>query len=214
MLKTIDMTRIVSGKNIRNEHDSEIAELADSIEKQGLINPILVQALENGKYQIIAGHRRYEAVKRLGLPFIECNVIEYLSEKDRILTQIAENTQRKDMSAYELVKVFDDLKAKYKLRQKQIAAMFGKSHTWVTNQYQAVELLELKYGKDIPENAKKLGANNIKYEAKKEITGDETILCAGMKVKVAGHKYTILCSTNEAENNLRAFIKSHKLRRK
>ena len=106
MLKTIDMTRIVSGKNIRNEHDNEIAELADSIEKQGLINPILVQALENGKFQIIAGHRRFEAVKRLGLPFIECNVIEYLSEKDRILTQIAENTQRKDMSAYELVKVF------------------------------------------------------------------------------------------------------------
>ncbi len=89
MLKLLEMSQIVNGKNIRNEHDNEIAELAESIEKQGLINPILVQKRSDGKYVVIAGHRRYEAVKRLGLPHIECNVFEDMNESDVILAQVA-----------------------------------------------------------------------------------------------------------------------------
>ncbi len=67
MLKEIEVEKIESGKNIRNEHDDEIIELMQSIEKQGLINPILVQKKDKGKYEVIAGHRRFEAVKRLSL---------------------------------------------------------------------------------------------------------------------------------------------------
>ena len=93
MLKLLEVTQIVSGKNIRNERDNEIAELADSIERQGLINPILVYKRDDGKYEVIAGHRRFEAVKRLGLPHIECNVFEDMSERDVIFAQIAENVQ-------------------------------------------------------------------------------------------------------------------------
>ena len=49
MLKVLEVSQIVYGKNIRNEHDSEILELAESIEKQGLINPITVQKRDDGK---------------------------------------------------------------------------------------------------------------------------------------------------------------------
>ena len=77
MLKILNMDQIVNGKNIRNEKDSEITELAASILAQGLINPILVQKRQkDGKYVVIAGHRRYEAVKYLGLPHIECNILD------------------------------------------------------------------------------------------------------------------------------------------
>ena len=113
MLKVLEVSKIISVKNIRNEHDKDIAELADSINRQGLINPITVMQVSGGKYRVIAGHRRLEAVKRLGLPHIECQVLESMSEKDIVLTQLAENVQRKNMSAQELVDVFEELKEKY-----------------------------------------------------------------------------------------------------
>ena len=210
MLKVLEVSKIVQGKNIRNERDSEILELAESIERQGLINPILVKEREDGRYEVIAGHRRFEAVKRLGYPHIECNIADDLNEKETILAQIAENVQRKNMSAMELVECFEDMKKRFKMNQRQIATEFGKSETWVTNQYQAYALLQSQFGEKIPKAEKKKTAGQIKYDAKKLMHSQELIICEGMKIQVIGHKYTIFCSTNEAENELRDFIKAHK----
>lgn len=210
MLKVLEVSQIEQGKNIRNERDSEILELAESIDRQGLLNPITVQMGKRGKYVVIAGHRRFEAVKRLGLPHIECNVVNDLNEKEIILAQIAENCQRKQMSAAELVDTFEDLKERFHLKQRAIATMFGKSDTWVTNQYQAVRLLASQYGEKVPKSEKKKTAGQIKNDVKKKMAGSELIIVEGMKIQVMGHKYTIFCQTNEAENALRDFIKSHK----
>jgi ParB/RepB/Spo0J family partition protein len=207
------MDQIVNGKNIRNEKDAEITELAASILAQGLINPILVKKREkDGKYVVIAGHRRYEAVKYLGLPHIECNIVdEDLNDKDIVLTQIAENVQRKNMSAWELVEVFDDLKRRHNLNQKQIGKMFGKSDVWVANQYQAVRQLDSMYGGNIPEEAKKLSYGKVKAQMQDKMGIDkELIICAGMKIKVVGHTYHISCIDNKAENDLRAFIEKRR----
>ena len=211
MFKIIEVAKIKSGKNIRNERDTSIQELADSIERNGLINPIMVKPIGSGKYEVIAGHRRFEAVKRLGLPHIECTVTDETSEKDLMLVQIAENVQRKDMSALELVECFDEMKKRYGIKQNQIARLFNKSDVWVTNQYQAAKLLELQYGKDIPEEVRKMGAGQIKYAAKKQMAEIEHILCKGMEVKVRGHVYTITCVNNKTENALRDFIKARKI---
>ena len=210
MLKVLEVAKIVQGKNIRNERDSEILELADSIDKQGLINPITVQKREDGKYVVVAGHRRFEAIKRLGWPHCECNIFEDLNEKEIILAQIAENCQRKNMSASELVDIFEDLKERFNMNQGAIAKRFGKSEAWVSNQYQAVRLLASQYGEKVPKAEKKKTAGQIKNDVKKKMAGSELIIAEGMKVQVIGHKYTIFCQTNEAENDLRDFIKSHK----
>ena len=210
MLKVLEVSQIEQGKNIRNERDSEILELAESIDRQGLINPITVQKRDDGKYVVIAGHRRFEAIKRLGLPHVECNIMEDLGEKDVILAQIAENCQRKQMSAFELVETFEDMKKRFKMNQKEIAARFGKSETWVSNQYQAVMLLNSQYGDKIPKAELKKTSGQIKHDAKKMMAGHELIIAEGMKVQVIGHKYTFFCQTNEAENELRDFIKQHK----
>lgn len=206
MLKVLEVAKIVQGKNIRNERDSEILELADSIDKQGLINPITVQKREDGNYVVVAGHRRFEAIKRLGWPHVECNIFEDLNEKEIILAQIAENCQRKNMSASELVDVFEDLKERFNMNQGAIARRFGKSETWVSNQYQAVRLLASQYGEKVPKAEKEKTAGQIKNDAKKAMTSSELIICEGMKVQVNGHKYTIYCSDNTTENLLRDFI--------
>ena len=206
MLKLLQVSEIVQGKNIRSEKDSEIFELAESIERQGLINPITVQERDDGKYEVIAGHRRFEAIKRLGYPHVECNILDDLNEKEIILAQIAENCQRKQMSASELVDTFEDLKERFRMNQAAIAKQFGKSDTWVSNQYQAVRLLASQYGEKVPKAEKKKTAGQIKNDAKKAMTSSELIICEGMKVQVNGHKYTIYCSDNTTENLLRDFI--------
>lgn len=206
MLKLLQVSEIVQGKNIRSEKDSEIFELAESIERQGLINPITVQERDDGKYEVIAGHRRFEAIKRLGYPHVECNILDDLNEKEIILAQIAENCQRKQMSAAELVDTFEDLKKRFRMNQAAIAKQFGKSDTWVSNQYQAVRLLASQYGEKVPKAEKKKTAGQIKNDAKKAMTSSELIICEGMKVQVNGHKYTIYCSDNTTENLLRDFI--------
>ena len=210
MLKVLEVSKIVQGKNIRNERDSEILELAESIERQGLINPILVKPLADGNYEVVAGHRRFEAIKRLGYPHIECNIADELNERETILAQIAENVQRKQMSAMELVECFEDMKKRFRMNQRQIATEFGKSETWVCNQYQAYALLQSQYGENVPKAERKKTAGQIKHDAKKLMTSQELIICEGMKVQIVGHRYTIFCSTNEAENELREFIKKHK----
>lgn len=210
MLKVLEVSKIIPVKNIRNEHDNEISELADSINRQGLINPITVMPVSGGKYRIIAGHRRFEAVKRLGFSHIECQVLDSLSEKDIVLTQIAENVQRKNMSAQELVDVFEDLKSRFNIKHKAIARLFGKSEAWVSNQYEAIKILEATYGDQVPAEYRKYSAAKIKSEAKKNMSEEELILCKGMKVKVVGHKYIITCETNDMENELRAMIKKHR----
>ena len=210
MLKVLEVSKIISVKNIRNEHDKDIAELADSINRQGLINPITVMSVSGGKYRVIAGHRRLEAVKRLGLPHIECQVLESMSEKDIVLTQLAENVQRKNMSAQELVDVFEELKEKYHMKQNVIAKLFGKDDPWVSMQYQAIRMLEAQYGDKIPEECRKYSANQIKHMTKKAMIDKEVIFCKGMKVEITGHKYVITCETNDMENELRALIKKHR----
>lgn len=213
MFKIIETEKIVSGKNIRYEKDDEINELAKSIEENGLINPILVKRIAGGKYEVIAGHRRFEAVKRLRMQEIECNITDdIMTEKEVVFAQIAENIQRKDMSALELVDCFDDLKKRFGIKQNQIARYFNKSETWVTNQYQAVKLLDKLYGGKVPEAAQKKTAGQIKLEASKKMGEEiEKLLCKGMSVKIKGHTYTITCVNNATENALRKFIEARKL---
>ena len=213
MFKIIETDKIVSGKNIRYEKDDEINELAKSIEENGLINPILVKRIAGGRYEVIAGHRRFEAVKRLRMQEIECNITDdIMTEKEVVFAQIAENIQRKDMSALELVDCFDDLKKRFGIKQNQIARYFNKSDTWVTNQYQAVKLLDKLYGGKVPEEAQKKTAGQIKLEASKKMGEEiEKLLCKGMSVKIKGHTYTITCVNNATENALRKFIEARKL---
>ena len=210
MLKLLEMKNIVSGKNIRNEHDTEIHELAKSIEKTGLINPILVQKRDDGKYEVIAGHRRYEAVKLLGLPHIECNVFEDLSEQDILITQLAENVQRKNMSAWELVDLFEDMKKRFRMNNDTIAKLMGKSNAWVSNQYEAVKLLESQYGKNIPKEEKKKTFEQIRSVTRKVTTDSEIIICKGMKIKVTGHTYHVYCGDVSVEMALREFFAKYK----
>lgn len=209
MTKMIEVSKIENGTNVRNEKDVTLYELAESINENGLLQPITVRKIKNGKYEVINGHRRLEAVKYLQESFIECNVLD-VNDKERLILQVVENVQRQNMSAYELVEVFNGMKEAYKCNNKAIAHYFNKSEQWVYDNYCAVKLLEKEFGAgNIPEDKKKLSAGIVKATVTKNRKGDaQSCECNGFNVRRKGHSYIINCTKFDAEDALNKFIES------
>lgn len=207
MLKLIKLKDIRSKGNVREGNDEDLLELASDISKNGLLQPLVVREIDAGKYELIAGHRRHAALKMLNEELAECNVID-AADNEIIRLQIAENIQRRNMSACELVEVFN----KFNKTQAQLAKMFNKSQSWVAQQYMAVRELESVYGRNIPDQEKKKGSMTILRDVKAQRTGEaETINCRGFRVVRKGHDYKITFDTYEAEKEFKKFIGGFKI---
>lgn len=207
MQKIIEVSKIFSSGNVRDEKDDTLLELKESIEKNGLIHPIAVRKVGD-RYEIIAGHRRFEAVKMIGEPFIECNILEDVSDKDRYILQVEENIHRQGMSAYELVCVFDDMKEKYGFTDKQIAVALHKDVSFVANTRYAWRIIEKEYENGvIPEEKKKLAPGTIRAAKKRAYTPSRKELKGkGYHGSQSGHTYMIFCSDYEFEQRLNEFL--------
>lgn len=142
--KILPISQIDYGRNIRTERDEDIFELAKSIEKNGIITPLTVRP-KNGRYEVVCGHRRWRAAKLVEDDMlVPCMIIESVPAEELEVMQIEENLQRKSMSAWELVQIFNDWKRLGKT-QAQIAAMLGKTQGWVSSQYSAAAQIEKAY---------------------------------------------------------------------
>jgi ParB family chromosome partitioning protein len=95
----------VSDINVRKTNVNEITELANSIDINGLINPITVRKDGDDKYEIIAGQRRYLACKMLKKNNISCNILDVNSQKAEELS-LVENVQRNPMTNSDKVKIY------------------------------------------------------------------------------------------------------------
>lgn len=210
MLKLIEVDKIYSKSNVRNEIDDTLQELKESIMHNGLMLPICVR--KNGdRYEIVDGHRRFAATQLIGEPFIECNILEDVTDKERLFMQVEANIQRKGMSAYELVCFADDIHDKYGLNDKQISKFLHKSENYMSDQRYAVRLLEAQYGKDIPEEKKSMSAGMIKATAKKKSQGNEVrIVGAGYQAVIRGHHYLITTNSFDFEAELNNLINKYK----
>lgn len=102
-----------------------IRELADSIKAQGLLQAIVVRPI-NGRYEIIAGHRRFLAVSTLGLTHVTCNV-KLLSDEDAALAKAMENMQREDLTPIEEARAYKRLSDNFNMTYQQIADKSGKT---------------------------------------------------------------------------------------
>ena len=124
----------------RKNFDKEaLEELADSISQNGVLQPILVREYGSGRYQIIAGERRYRASKLAGLNEIPAIILD---KDDRKAAEIAliENIQREDLNPVEEAMAFRALSEEYQLTQEELSLKVGKSRSAVAN---AMRLLGL-----------------------------------------------------------------------
>lgn len=125
-MQFIEVERIKDSKNIRDVKD--IDELVASIKAHGLINPITVTEEKNG-YRLIAGFRRFAAMKQIGATEIPCVIRN--SDKDTLdEISLSENITRMDMTPYEECKAVQHLISK-KNTVSQVAKKFGRTVRWV-----------------------------------------------------------------------------------
>lgn len=151
MTREIPISRIDYCVNVRREKDEDIQELADSIEKYDVLQPLVVRPTGNGRYEVLCGHRRLKALKMVGGDItVPCIIREDIEDQDVLLVQLEENIQRKPMSAAELIVVFDEIKRQYggKLTNKALAEMLHRKEAWVMTQYFAMNTAQKMYGEN------------------------------------------------------------------
>ncbi len=138
---TLKITEIEPNRNQpRRDFDEQaLTELADSIAKHGLLQPILVRPLPSGAYQIVAGERRWRACRMAELDFVPV-VIKEMDDKELAEAALIENLQREDLNAVEEALGYRSLIDSYGLTQEQVSERIGKSRTAITN---ALRLLKL-----------------------------------------------------------------------
>jgi ParB family chromosome partitioning protein len=137
----LPLEKITANPNQPRKHFDEdsLQELANSIREHGVIQPIIVEADENGSYIIVAGERRSRAAKMAGLTEIPALIRNYSDEK-RMEVALIENVQRADLNPVEEAQAYKNLMDFTGLSQDEIAAKVGKNRSTVAN---ALRLLKL-----------------------------------------------------------------------
>lgn len=112
-MKLIDVSEFNARKDLQDgQSDSALEDLASSIGKQGLLNPIIVRVSEGDRYDLIAGQRRFLAYKLLGRSKIDAVVRTGLSDADATIVSLTENLHRADMNPLDKAVAFDRLRKK------------------------------------------------------------------------------------------------------
>ena len=124
----------------RRDLDPEaLAELADSIRAQGVMQPIVVRPIGEDKYEIIAGERRWRATQQAGLDTIPA-VIRDVPDEAAIAMALIENIQREDLNPIEESRALIRLQKEFELTQQQVAEAVGKSRPAVANLMRLMQL--------------------------------------------------------------------------
>ncbi len=118
-----------------------IAELADSIRDQGVLQPLLVTATENGRYRIIAGERRFRACRQAGLETVPC-IVRDMDLFARMEVSLIENLQREDLNPMEAALGINALMERCQYTQEQVSQRLGKSRSAVANLLRLLNLPE------------------------------------------------------------------------
>lgn len=111
--------------------DNELEELARSIEKQGIIQPLAVRKDDNG-YELITGERRLRAAKKAGFKNVPV-IIKPIADADLLEMSVIENVQREDLNPMEEAEAYHRLMTEFSLTQEQTAERVGKSRSAIAN---------------------------------------------------------------------------------
>ncbi len=112
--------------------ESKLDELALSIAEMGVLQPITVRALPNGRYQLITGERRWRASQKAGKQTVPA-MVRQVSDEQAMEMTIVENLQRADLNAMEQARAYQRLAAEFNMTQEQMATRTGKDRASVGN---------------------------------------------------------------------------------
>ncbi|MBL8535874.1 MAG: ParB/RepB/Spo0J family partition protein [Hyphomonadaceae bacterium] len=137
----IDLVQRNASQPRKHFDETELAELASSIRAHGVLQPILVRPIPGGRYEIVAGERRWRAAQRAGLHAIPA-VVRELDEVEVLEIAIVENVQRTDLNPIEEAQGFQALIDRFGRTQQEIAEAVGKSRPHIANMLRLLSLPE------------------------------------------------------------------------
>ena len=140
-LKDIAVNAIDPNPNQPRVHfdEASLAELTASISAIGVLQPILVRPDENGRYQLIAGERRWRAASRAGLQMVPA-IVRVTDDVSSVEQALVENLHRQDLTPLEEAAAYQQLLEDFNMTHEQVASKVGKSRSAITN---ALRLLGL-----------------------------------------------------------------------
>ncbi|KGP64041.1 chromosome partitioning protein ParB [Legionella norrlandica] len=112
--------------------ETPLNELAQSIKQQGVLQPLLVRELESGRYEIIAGERRWRASQLAGLTEVPV-ILKQVDDETAMAMALVENLQREDLNAMDQARAMHRLTTEFALTHQQVADLLCKSRTAVSN---------------------------------------------------------------------------------
>jgi ParB family transcriptional regulator, chromosome partitioning protein len=191
-LREIDIDRILPNSHQpRKSFDEEaLNDLANSIREHGVVQPIVVRALDDGFFQLIAGERRWRASQRAGLSRVPA-VIREAGEHAALELALIENIQREDLNPMEEAQAYERLIADFGMTQEEVARRVGKNRATIANMLRLLRLPPevqqwLRENKITTGHAKALlslsDLNAILDSAKKIIQGNYSVRQAEMLV--------------------------------
>lgn len=128
----------------RKDFDKDaLAQLADSINKHGVLQPLIVRSLPTGGYQIIAGERRWRAAKMAGLSEVPVIIRDDIKGEQIMQIALIENLQRENLNPIEEALGYKELMENYSMTQEEVANALGKARSSIAN---SVSLLNLPNG--------------------------------------------------------------------
>lgn len=137
----VDMLKPGKYQPRRGMNQEALTELADSIRKQGVIQPVIVRAITAGNYEIIAGERRWRAAQLANLHEIPV-VVRDISDEQAMAVSLIENIQREDLNAIDTAISLQRLVDEFEMTHESVATTVGKSRTTVTNLLRLLALPE------------------------------------------------------------------------
>jgi len=120
-------------------NEEAIDELALSIKKFGIIQPLTVRKMGEDRYELVAGERRLRAAKKLGLTLVPTIIVD-ITEKDSAAIALLENLQREDLNFIEEAEAFYNLILDHDYTQEQLAEIMGKKQSTIANKLRLLKL--------------------------------------------------------------------------
>lgn len=144
IMKNISLAKIVLGKYQPRKHGKiskeSLQDLVESIKEQGVLQPIIVREMDDEKYELIAGERRYLSALEIGLTVIPC-LIKNVNEREAFAIALIENIQREQLTLLEESESLLKLKDEHFLSVDQVSKIIGKPRSTVANLIRVASLL-------------------------------------------------------------------------
>ncbi|RRD40626.1 ParB/RepB/Spo0J family partition protein [Leptotrichia sp. OH3620_COT-345] len=184
-LLALDIDKIITNSNQPRKYfdDEKMEELKISIKNNGLIQPIVVRKLDTGKYEIIAGERRYRACRDLGMKTVQVIKMDAGNSKSYEIS-VLENIQRENLNPIEEAESYIMLMEVYGYTQERLAEKLGKTRSSISNKTRILKLPET-----VKEMVKK---NELSYgHARTLLSIQESEKIEDLAYKIIEKKYSV-----------------------